>query len=307
VHRWMVMLLAGMMMSGCDRGPAPHEASSTPEASVAGEPPAATLDGQGVAGAPGGVTGKTPAAGPANASASDRHAAPATPAPPPAPTFREVTLPAGTTLRLVLENGVGSDSSEVEDTVRATLSRAVSAGDSEVLPQGTEVLGVVTDVDRSGRVKGRAHLAFRFTSLRYDGERYDIRTERSRAPPRPPRARTRPRSPSAPVPARRSGRCSAARAAPRRARPSAAQAAPASSSPRAARRCASAQAHRSRPGFQRPWSSACGSPERLELTPRCGADAFVLGWELTPLLWVGTARARSGRARPTMPAPSHPP
>jgi hypothetical protein len=166
-----------MMMSGCDRGPAPHEASSTPEASAAGEPPAATLDGQGVAGAPGGVTGKTPAAGPANASASDRHAAPATPAPPPAPTFREVTLPAGTTLRLVLENGVGSDSSEVEDTVRAALSRAVSAGDSEVLPQGTEVLGVVTDVDRSGRVKGRAHLAFRFTSLRYDGERYDIRTE----------------------------------------------------------------------------------------------------------------------------------
>jgi hypothetical protein len=34
----------------------------------------------------------------------------------------------------------------------------------------------VTDVQRSGRVKGRAHVAYRFNSLRTAGERYDIRT-----------------------------------------------------------------------------------------------------------------------------------
>src|SRR4029453_9664368 len=40
----------------------------------------------------------------------------------------------------------------------------------------TEVVGSVTDADRSGRVKGRAHVAFRFTSLNHDGSRYDIST-----------------------------------------------------------------------------------------------------------------------------------
>jgi hypothetical protein len=47
-----------------------------------------------------------------------------------------------------------------------------------VLPTGTELNGAVTEVERSGRVKGRAHVAYRFTSLRYDSERYDIATAR---------------------------------------------------------------------------------------------------------------------------------
>ena len=38
------------------------------------------------------------------------------------------------------------------------------------------VVGTVTDVERSGRVKGRARIAYRFDSLRAAGERYDIRT-----------------------------------------------------------------------------------------------------------------------------------
>ena len=34
----------------------------------------------------------------------------------------------------------------------------------------------MTDVARSGRVKGRARVAYRFSSLRHDSERYDITT-----------------------------------------------------------------------------------------------------------------------------------
>jgi hypothetical protein len=101
-----------------------------------------------------------------------------TPAPP-ARTVRaarEVTIPAGTTLRLDLASGVASDSSRVEDTVRATLRQAVTVNGETVLPAGTELAGVVTDVDDSGRVKGRAHIAYRFSSLRYGGDRYDIQT-----------------------------------------------------------------------------------------------------------------------------------
>jgi hypothetical protein len=92
------------------------------------------------------------------------------------PDLREVTIPAGTTLRLKLQSAVASDTSHVEDTVRAELRQAVSIDGKPVLPAGTEVVGNVTDVKRSGRVKGRALVAYRFNSLRAAGERYDIKT-----------------------------------------------------------------------------------------------------------------------------------
>lgn len=90
--------------------------------------------------------------------------------------LREVTIPTGTTLRLKLQSAVASDSSRVEDTVRAELRQPVSIDGKAVLPAGTEVVGTVTDVERSGRVKGRARVAYRFNSLRAAGERYDIKT-----------------------------------------------------------------------------------------------------------------------------------
>jgi len=90
--------------------------------------------------------------------------------------LREVTIPAGTTLRLTLQSAVASDSSHVEDTVRAELRQPVAIDGQQVLPVGTEVVGTVTDVKRSGRVKGLARVAYRFNSLRAAGERYDIRT-----------------------------------------------------------------------------------------------------------------------------------
>ena len=45
-----------------------------------------------------------------------------------------------------------------------------------MLPAGTDLRGVVTGVQRSAKVKGRASLAFRFTSVAVDDESYDIRT-----------------------------------------------------------------------------------------------------------------------------------
>lgn len=105
-------------------------------------------------------------------------AAPAVEAPRAAvPTYREVTVPAGTSLRLELASVIASDSSQVEDAVRAQLREAVTVDGLEVLPVGSEVSGVVTDVAQSGRVKGRARVAYRFVSLRHDREGYAIRTD----------------------------------------------------------------------------------------------------------------------------------
>ena len=91
--------------------------------------------------------------------------------------YREVTIPAGTRLPLALTNSVASDTSAVEDAVTAELTRPIAIDGREALPAGARLSGVVTQVDGSGRVKGRAMIAFRFTSLRTEDQRYDVQTE----------------------------------------------------------------------------------------------------------------------------------
>jgi hypothetical protein len=93
--------------------------------------------------------------------------------PPPAP---EVTIPSGTPLHVKLLSTVASDESRVEEPVRAELRQAVVIKGQTVVPAGAELTGAITDVERSGRVKGVARVAYRFTSLSYGGQRYDIRT-----------------------------------------------------------------------------------------------------------------------------------
>jgi hypothetical protein len=90
--------------------------------------------------------------------------------------YREVVLPTGTNLHLELRSGIASDTSQVEDTVRARLRRPVSADGRTILPAGTQIVGYVTEVERSGRVSGRAKIAMRFTVVRHDGDEYDMRT-----------------------------------------------------------------------------------------------------------------------------------
>jgi hypothetical protein len=94
------------------------------------------------------------------------------------PAYREVTLPTGTSLPIDLRTTVASDTSHVEDHVRATLRQPVLVRGVEVLPAGTVLAGHVTEAVRPGRVKGRARVGFRFTSLDLPGEggRTAIRT-----------------------------------------------------------------------------------------------------------------------------------
>ena len=142
-------------------------------------PPAAT------SGAAATTAAATPAGAPASAPAAPTSlaarpaatsAAPATTDPTPA--YREVTIPAGTTLPLTLRTSVGSDTSNVEDQVRATLRAPVRVNGVQALPEGTALIGHVTDAARSARVKGRARIAFRFTRLDApgDGGQVNVRT-----------------------------------------------------------------------------------------------------------------------------------
>jgi hypothetical protein len=87
------------------------------------------------------------------------------PPPPPLPEFRELTIHAGTTLSATLTTPLASDTSKVEDTVRATLRSAVSIDGVELVPTGATITGHVTKAQQAAKVKGRALLAFRFNSV----------------------------------------------------------------------------------------------------------------------------------------------
>lgn len=90
---------------------------------------------------------------------------------------RAVTLPAGTLLRLSVGQRFGSDISNVEDPVSATLVRPIVIDGVEVLPSGSRVHGYVSRAVRSGRVKGRGAVAVRFTSINVPGDdTYRVRT-----------------------------------------------------------------------------------------------------------------------------------
>jgi hypothetical protein len=148
-------------------------AAPAPAAPAIGAAPAAAVAGR--PSAPARPTTAAPAspatsASPAPSSVAAAPPAPSTPAAPLAPVYREFTVPSGTAVAIELRTAVASDTSTVEQTVRGTLRRAVVIDGVEVLPAGAPVSGSVTVVERAGRVKGRARLAMRFTSVTVDDE-----------------------------------------------------------------------------------------------------------------------------------------
>jgi hypothetical protein len=92
--------------------------------------------------------------------------------------WREVTIPAGTTLALVLDTPVASDTSRVEESVQAHVGEAIVIDGVTAVPRDSAVTGVVTEATRAGKVQGRAQVAVRFDSLmpRGQDERYQLQT-----------------------------------------------------------------------------------------------------------------------------------
>lgn len=116
---------------------------------------------------------------------SSRPGTPVTVATKKEPAFREATIPAGTVFHARLETPVASDTSRVEDRVTASLTRPVVVDDAEVVPAGSTLTGVVTGAKPSGRVKGRAQVAFRLDVLTVpggDGQRVRTHTVAVEAP-----------------------------------------------------------------------------------------------------------------------------
>ena len=102
---------------------------------------------------------------------------PAAPAAREADVVRTIIVPDNTALDVTLNTALASDTSRVEQPVNGTLASPVVVDGTTVIPAGSAVTGHVTRVEESGKVKGRAELAFRFTQLRAGSVSYDIDTK----------------------------------------------------------------------------------------------------------------------------------
>ena len=90
---------------------------------------------------------------------------------------RQVTVPAGTVLRLRLTRGFGSDS-RLEAPVSGTLVNPIVVDGRTVLREGSVASGYVAEATRPGKVKGRGRVAVRFTRITPAGldDRYNMQT-----------------------------------------------------------------------------------------------------------------------------------
>jgi hypothetical protein len=105
-------------------------------------------------------------------------AAPEEPPPPPQPEFIDLTVPTDAVLGLQIERTVSSELARVEDKVSARVTRDVRVDNRVAIPAGSIVTGSVTEVDRGGKLTGRARLAVRFHTITLaDGTQLAIRTD----------------------------------------------------------------------------------------------------------------------------------
>lgn len=92
--------------------------------------------------------------------AQDREPAPDPPADP-------IVIPAGTKVPLALKHAISSKTARVGDNVYLETMFPVVINDEVVIPSGTHVQGVISAVERPGRIKGRAELLLHFRTLIY--------------------------------------------------------------------------------------------------------------------------------------------
>src|SRR5215475_4821729 len=78
---------------------------------------------------------------------------------------KAIIVPAGTKVALVLKHALTTKSARVGDGVYLQTNFPVAIDNAIVIPPGTYVQGVIDEIKRPGRVKGRAQVLFHFTTL----------------------------------------------------------------------------------------------------------------------------------------------
>jgi hypothetical protein len=97
---------------------------------------------------------------------------------PPLRVFEDLVVPASSVVGLQIETAVSSERARLEDRVEARVLRDVIVDGRTAIPTGSRALGVVTQVERGGKMKERAQLGVRFhTLVLADGTTLPMRTD----------------------------------------------------------------------------------------------------------------------------------
>ncbi|MDX2153675.1 MAG: hypothetical protein SFV54_23230 [Bryobacteraceae bacterium] len=94
-----------------------------------------------------------------------------------APVRRAITIPEGAVVKVRTTTAISTKTHNTGDSFVASLAEPLRVGDEVVAPKGATVRGRVVESDDGGRVKGRAMLVVRLTTLELnDGKTVDIAT-----------------------------------------------------------------------------------------------------------------------------------
>src|SRR5260370_15695105 len=92
----------------------------------------------------------------------------------------KITVPAGTRVGVVLQNGISTHSAKAGDSVYLQTSFPITQSNRIVIPVGSYLRGELLEANRPGRIKGRGEFRMRLDTLTLPNG-YTLRL---RAPPR---------------------------------------------------------------------------------------------------------------------------
>lgn len=87
-----------------------------------------------------------------------------------------LTVPVGATISVRMTDTLDSKTNRPGETFRAALDSPVMVNGNVVIPKGAEAIGRVTEIQASGRIRGRAVIAVELTALNFDGKSIAVRT-----------------------------------------------------------------------------------------------------------------------------------
>ncbi len=166
-----VAIFAVLFFAGCKSSSSPSSAGSSPTNGASAPGGAAPPSAQPESGANGAYPGANPGAYPGAYPQQSGQTAPQAPPPP-----RVADLPAGTRIRVSLDQDLGSKINQPGDTFTATVADDVVVNGQTVIPQGARAQGTVIDAKALGRFMGGARLEVRLERVQSRWGIYPVAT-----------------------------------------------------------------------------------------------------------------------------------
>jgi hypothetical protein len=100
--------------------------------------------------------------------------APPPPPPPPPPQPRNVEIPAGSTLRIQMIDGVDSSVNHTGETFHASLDQPIVIDNEVIVPKGADVWVRLVQASSAGHMSGRSELRLELVKMEFQGKSYPL-------------------------------------------------------------------------------------------------------------------------------------